>query len=153
MAPKWEKSIPPLTGSFVAGLGILLFGYGAWGTGASWYHVAGGLGLSLVTGAAVWLFLKRRWWPWLVLLTSGHLIGLTSALGLFVGPAVLDEYRVALLTTVIFTVLGLMIGMIAQFISLVHHLLCRALRSCPPDFPEAGGNPPDRDGAAGGAAT
>jgi hypothetical protein len=120
---KKGKYHPIYVGAFLAVIGMVVFILGFRHGGAEFTHLLSALGLAVGVGLASFFLYKKQLRVWFVSLVGGYLFGLTSALEFLVGPEVLNGYYVALLTTLFFTVIGFVFGVIVEFIRLLHYVI------------------------------
>jgi len=85
------------------------------------------LALALVApaaaGAACAYIWHKRLYAWFTGLAGGLLIGLLSSLQLLMGEIFVQECFVVLATFLFFAVLGCLLGAVAEFIRLLHHIV------------------------------
>lgn len=80
------------------------------------------LALPPIVGGFCGLCVIRKWTVWLAVTLFGLVIGLVSALQLYLGPEFIGQYRVGFLTLAFYFALGVIFGAASEFIRYLHRL-------------------------------
>jgi hypothetical protein len=124
----WFKRIRPW--QLGGGGGIvtaLVLGYGWYKCGESLSELGLAVGIGVAVGFTLFLLAKLRWRAWQAVFGVFALIGLGSAVELLFETPFERQCFVALATMLFWLVLGLSVGMLAEFIRFLDRLVHRLL--------------------------
>ena len=105
--------------------------------GQGWAQLGLALFVPAAAGAAAGLMWRYRLYGWVGGTICGLLVGTLASLQLLLGEAFVQECFVSQATFLFFLALGLLLGAIAEFIRLLHHIV-HAHEAPPPGAGPAG---------------